>query len=58
MSDRESLSLWVAVDSLQAQRDRFAIWVLRSPHPSGHAHHDCLWSPELAQAWQSWQSMF
>ncbi|MEL6468527.1 MAG: CHAT domain-containing protein [Cyanobacteria bacterium J06623_4] len=58
MSDRESLSLWVAVDSLQAQRDRFAIWVLRSPHPSGHTHHDCLWSPELAQAWQSWQSMF
>ncbi|MEO0770552.1 MAG: CHAT domain-containing protein [Cyanobacteria bacterium J06649_4] len=58
MSERDSLGLWVAVDSLQGQRDRFAIWVLRSPHPSGHAHHDCLWSPELAQAWQSWQSMF
>ena len=55
---KESLCLWVAIDSLQAQRDRFAIWVLRAPHPSGHVHYDCQWSPGLAQAWQSWQSLF
>ncbi|MEL6350711.1 MAG: CHAT domain-containing protein [Cyanobacteria bacterium J06627_28] len=55
---KESLCLWVAIDSLQAQRDCFAIWVLRAPHPSGHVHYDCQWSPELAQAWQSWQSLF
>lgn len=58
MAEKDSLCLWLAVDSLLAQRDRFAIWVLRSPHPSGHVHYDCLWSPELAQAWQSWQSIF
>ena len=54
----DSLCLWLAVDSLMEQRDRFAIWVLRSPHPSGHVHYDCQWSPELAQAWQHWQSIF
>ena len=58
MTREESLCLWVAIDSLQAQRDRFAIWVLRAPHPSGHVHYDCQWSPQLAQAWQSWQSLF
>ena len=58
MSERDSLCLWVSVDSLQAQRDRFAIWVLRAPHPSGHVHHDCEWSSQLAQSWQNWQSMF
>lgn len=56
MSD--SLCLWLAVDSLQMQRNHFAIWVLRAPHPSGHVHYDRQWSPELAQAWQSWQSIF
>lgn len=58
MAEQESLCLWVAVDSLQAQRDRYAIWVLRAPHPSGHVHHDCDWSEQLDQAWNSWQSMF
>jgi len=58
MSERASLCLWVAVDSLQGQRDRFAIWVLRSPHPSGYVHHDRKWSPQLVEAWQNWQSMF
>lgn len=58
MLEREDLCLWLAVDRLQAQRDRFAIWILRAPHPSGHVHHDCLWSGELAQAWQDWQSIF
>ena len=58
MLEKEDLCLWVAVDRLQAQRDRFAIWVLRAPHPSGHVHHDCAWSPHLAQAWQDWQSLF
>ena len=54
----DSLCFWVALDSLQMQRDRFAMWVLRAPHPSGHVHYDCDWSPQLAQAWQSWQTMF
>ncbi|MGC1309154.1 MAG: CHAT domain-containing protein [Phormidesmis sp.] len=58
MSQKASLCLWLAVDSLIEQRDRFAIWVLRSPHPSGYVHYDCAWSPQLAQAWQQWQSMF
>ncbi|MEM9090085.1 MAG: CHAT domain-containing protein [Cyanobacteria bacterium P01_F01_bin.53] len=53
-----SLCLWLAVDSLLEQPDRFAIWVLRAPHPSGHVHYDCQWSQQLAQAWQSWQSLF
>ncbi|MGB5914899.1 MAG: CHAT domain-containing protein, partial [Phormidesmis sp.] len=57
-SNPDSLCLWVAIDSLHMQRDRFAVWVLRAPHPSGHVHHDCEWSAALAQAWQSWQSMF
>lgn len=58
MAEKPSLCLWLAVDSLLAQRDRFAIWVLRAPHPSGHVHYDCNWSPQLDQAWQQWQSMF
>ncbi len=58
MAEKTSLCLWLAIDSLLAQRDRFAIWVLRAPHPSGHVHYDCDWSPQLAQAWQQWQSMF
>ncbi len=57
-SRSDSLCLWVAIDSLHMQRDRFAVWVLRAPHPSGHVHYDCEWSTSLAQAWQSWQSMF
>lgn len=55
---QDSLCLWLAVDSLLEQRDRFAIWVLRAPYPSGHVHYDCGWSQPLAQAWQSWQSVF
>lgn len=58
MAGKDSLCLWIAVDSLLEQRDRFAIWVLRAPYPSGHVHYDCQWSPQLAQAWQSWQSIF
>ena len=58
MLEKEDLCLWVAVERLQAQRDRFAIWVLRAPHPSGHVHYDRVWSGELAQAWQDWQSIF
>ncbi|MGB3296687.1 MAG: CHAT domain-containing protein [Phormidesmis sp.] len=52
------LCLWLVVDSLMEQRDRFAIWAVRAPHPSGHVHYDCPWSPEVAQAWQHWQSIF
>lgn len=38
--------------------NNFAIWVVNAPYPSGHAHHDCVWSPHLTQAWISWQEMF
>jgi len=55
---QSDLCLWLSVDSLLEQRDRFAIWVLRAPHPSGHVHYDCRWTPQLAQAWASWQSIF
>ena len=67
---QDSLCLWLVVDSLNspptdAQADavlplknRFAIWVLRSPYLSGHVHYDCDWDAELAQAWHSWQTMF
>ena len=58
MARQDALDLWVAVDSLRLQHNRFAIWVLRSPHPSGHVHYDCDWSQPLADAWQSWQSLF
>ncbi len=58
MAEKDSLCLWLAVDSLGGEGDRFAIWVLRAPHPSGHVHHDCDWSPQLTHAWQSWQSIF
>ncbi|MEL6776260.1 MAG: CHAT domain-containing protein [Cyanobacteria bacterium J06597_16] len=58
MAEQTTLCLWLAVDSLLERRDRFAIWILRAPHPSGHVHYDCEWSPQLAQAWASWQSIF
>ena len=38
--------------------DNFAIWVVNAPYPSGYAHHDCVWSPHLTQAWIEWQEMF
>ncbi|MEO1375024.1 MAG: CHAT domain-containing protein [Cyanobacteria bacterium J06635_10] len=38
--------------------ENFAIWVVNSPYPSGYVLHDCLWSPELNQAWLEWQQMF
>ncbi len=58
MVAKDALCLWLSVDRLVEQPDRFAIWVLRSPHPSGHVHHDCVWSVQLAKAWGSWQSIF
>ncbi len=38
--------------------DNFAIWVVNAPDPRGNAHHDCVWSPHLTQAWIEWQEMF
>lgn len=69
MDSYESLCLWLVVDSLLAQPvdgrgvasptgARFAIWVLRSPHLSGHVHHDCAWDAQLSHAWHSWQEVF
>ena len=54
----DSQCFWVALDRLQMQRECFAIWALRAPHPSGHVHYDCVWSDQLAQAWLSCQTMF
>jgi hypothetical protein len=51
--------LTLAIDQLVAAgKDHFAIWVLRSPYPSGYVHHDCIWTEELTQGWQAWQDMF
>ena len=59
MSSSESLCLWLALDRLTAaDPEHYAIWVLKSPYPSGHVHHDRIWSHTLSQAWQTWQSMF
>lgn len=59
MSDSQPLNLWLAVDRLTAaDPEHYAIWVLNSPYPGGHVHHDCLWNHVLTQAWQNWQSMF
>ncbi|MEM7795456.1 MAG: CHAT domain-containing protein [Cyanobacteria bacterium P01_C01_bin.118] len=58
-SSSESLCLWLALDRLTAaDPEHYAIWVLKSPYPSGHVHHDRIWSHTLSQAWQTWQSMF
>ncbi|MEM1251503.1 MAG: CHAT domain-containing protein [Cyanobacteria bacterium P01_H01_bin.21] len=59
MSSSESLCLWLALDRLTAaDPEHYAIWVLKSPYPSGHVHHDRIWSHTLSQAWHTWQSMF
>ena len=59
MSSSESLCLWLALDRLTAaDPEHYAIWVLKSPYPGGHVHHDRIWNHTLSQAWQTWQSMF
>ncbi|MEM9906071.1 MAG: CHAT domain-containing protein [Cyanobacteria bacterium P01_D01_bin.44] len=59
MSSLESLCLWIALDRLTAaDPEHYAIWVVKSPYPGGHVHHDRIWNHTLTQAWQSWQSMF
>lgn len=58
-SSSESLCLWLALDRLTAaDPEHYAIWVLKSPYPGGHVHHDRIWNHTLSQAWQTWQSMF
>ena len=58
-SPESSLCLWLALDRLTAaDPEHYAIWVLKSPYPGGHVHHDRIWSHTLSQAWQTWQSMF
>ncbi len=52
-----SLNLAIA-RLVNATTDNFAIWVVNAPYPGGHAHHDCVWSPHLTQAWIDWQEMF
>ncbi|NEP16105.1 MAG: CHAT domain-containing protein [Leptolyngbya sp. SIO4C1] len=59
MSLSESLCLWLALDRLRAaDPEHYAIWVVKSPYPGGHVHHDQIWNHALNQAWSSWQSMF
>lgn len=59
LSSSESLCLWLALDRLTAaDPEHYAIWVLKSPYPGGHVHHDRIWNHTLFQAWQTWQSMF
>ena len=41
-----------------AQREHFAIWVIKAPYSSGYAHRDCLWQQDLTQKWSAWQEMF
>jgi hypothetical protein len=51
--------LSLAIDQLlAADPNHYAIWVLKSPYPGGHVHHDLLWSDEISQSWQAWQGMF
>ncbi len=51
-------SLNLAIARLNIGTDNFAIWVVNAPYPGGYAHHDCVWSPHLTQAWIDWQEMF
>jgi hypothetical protein len=57
MSSPNALCLWLALDRLTVA-EHYAIWVVKSPYPAGHIHHDRRWAPTLSQAWQSWQAMF
>ncbi len=41
-----------------ADPDHYAIWVVQAPHQAGHVHHDCLWTQDLTDAWELWQSLF
>ncbi len=52
-----SLNLAIA-RLVNAGTDNFAIWVVKSPYPSGHVIHDCIWSPEMEQTWREWQEWF
>lgn len=55
----DPLCLCIAIDRLAAADPaHYAIWVLKAPHPGGYVHHDCVWTPELSQAWQAWHQMF
>jgi len=57
LSDSPCLNLAIARLSTSGTKN-FAVWVLKAPHPSGYALHDCLWSETLTQSWQAWQEMF
>lgn len=49
----------LAIEQLVAAgSDHYAVWVLSSPYPGGHVHHDLQWPEGLKQCWQSWQAMF
>lgn len=52
-----SLNLAIA-RLVHAGSNHFAIWVVKAPYPSGHAHHDCVWTPTLSQVWLEWQQLF
>lgn len=54
-----SLCFQVVIEPLTAAApNHYAIWVLKVPYQAGHVHHDCLWTQDLTEAWELWQSMF
>lgn len=52
-----SLNLAIA-RLVNTSTDNFAIWVVNAPYPSGYVLRDCVWSPQLTQAWNEWQTFF
>ncbi|OCQ95499.1 hypothetical protein BCD67_09700 [Oscillatoriales cyanobacterium USR001] len=59
MPQPEIPCLSIAIARLKTPgENHFATWVLQAPYPSGYVHHDCIWSENLSQAWQSWREMF
>ncbi len=59
MSGIENPCLSLAIDQLRAAgAEHYAVWVINAPYPGGYVHHDCIWSTDLNQLWQSWQELF
>ncbi|MBD2123723.1 CHAT domain-containing protein [Trichocoleus sp. FACHB-262] len=55
----ETPCLSLSIQRLAASgTNRYVIWVINAPYPSGYVLHDCVWPDTLTQAWQAWQEMF
>lgn len=55
----ETPCLSLSIQRLAASgTNRYVIWVINAPYPSGYVLHDCVWPETLTQAWQSWREMF